>query len=125
MNRQSFVAALMLMVGVSCTGQSENVLAPKVFKSKMGKSSVTLLDVRTPYEFKTGHLENATNININDPGFEEKSGKLDKAKPVLVYCLAGKRSQKAAEMLRKKGYKVQELEGGIEAWQAAGLPVVK
>lgn len=91
----------------------------------MNNTSVTVLDVRTPEEFKAGHLDKAININVNDKSFEAQSAKLDKAKPVLVYCLAGVRSHRAAEMLRQKGYKVHELKDGIEAWQEAGYPLAK
>jgi len=125
MNKQFLIIGLnLIFIFFSCSGQNENVLPPKEFKAKMGQPSVTLLDVRTPDEYKAGHLEKATNIDINSPQFGTQCDKLDKTKPVLVYCLAGKRSHRAAEMLRQKGYKVQELSGGIESWQAAGLPVV-
>ena len=113
-----------LTIAFSCASQKEDALAPKDFKAKMS-AKVTVLDVRTVEEYKSGHLENAVNININDTGFEAKSGQLDKSKPVLVYCLAGSRSRKAAQLLRKKGFQVLELKGGISAWQEEGLPVVK
>ena len=89
----------------------------------MSQPSVTLLDVRTSDEFKSGHLEKATNLNINNAQFEMECNKLDKAKPVLVYCYSGARSHRAAGMLRQKGFKVHELKGGMEAWQEEGLPV--
>jgi rhodanese-related sulfurtransferase len=120
-----FLGAWILIANISCAAQPDNVLAPKDFKSKMAQPSVTVLDVRTPEEFKSGHLEKATNINVNDSAFESQSAKLDKAKPILVYCKAGIRSKKAADMLRAKGYQVHELKGGLDEWQNAGLPVVK
>jgi rhodanese-related sulfurtransferase len=109
----------------SCTGQSEKVLSPENFQTKMSQPAVIILDVRTPEEFKAGHLKNAINIDIFGDQFESQVNKLDKEKTVLTYCLSGKRSQNAAEMLRTKGHKVQELKGGIQAWQKAGLPMVK
>ena len=115
---------ILITVSISCAGQHNEVLSPIDFKSKIVLPSVTLLDVRTIEEYKAGHLDKATNIDINHPKFEDQCDKLDRAKPVLVYCLVGKRSHRAAEMLRSKGYKVLELDGGMKAWQAAGLPVV-
>jgi rhodanese-related sulfurtransferase len=100
------------------------MLSPKDFKSKIVLPTVTLLDVRTSDEYKAGHLDEATNIDINQAEFEDQCTKLDKAKPVLVYCLVGKRSHRAAEILRTKGYKVFELEGGMKAWEEVGLPVI-
>jgi rhodanese-related sulfurtransferase len=120
-----FCGLMLIVIAISCSGQNDNVLSLNEFKSKMSQPSVTVLDVRTPEEFKAGHLEKAVNINVNDQGFDAATAKLDKAKPILVYCLVGKRSNKAAEMLRQKGYKVHELKGGIQAWQEAGLPVSK
>ena len=56
--------------------------------------------------------------------FEEKVKGLDKKSPVYVYCLAGVRSDKAADALIKKGFtKVVQLDGGIEAWKAASKPL--
>ena len=122
-NPNIFFGLVVLLVALSCFGQSNNPLEPNDFKIKMNQPSVTVLDVRTPEEYKAGHLNKA--INVNDKGFDAESGQLDKATPVLVYCLAGKRSQRAAELLRQKGYKVYELKGGFQAWQEAGLPILK
>ena len=126
MKKNNFLLALILIAfAFSCMAQKEDVLSPKDFKVKMSKSNVTILDVRTPDEFKAGHIDKATNIDVNGSQFEAQCNKLDKGKPVLVYCLAGKRSHTAAEILRKKGFKVHELEGGTNAWQKEGLPLVK
>src|SRR5690606_18709419 len=83
------------------------------------------LDVRTPEEFESGHIVDAMLANINEKEeFNRRVSALDKEKPVYVYCLSGGRSQKAAEILRKKGFReVVELEGGINAWRNADLPV--
>lgn len=113
-----------MFVFFSCSGQNEYVISPKDFKSKMDQPA-TVLDVRSVDEFKSGHLENALNIDINGAQFESQTSQLDKSKPVLVYCLAGARSKKAGQILRKKGFTVLELKGGIDAWQEEGLPVVK
>lgn len=109
---------------VSCNSQKQDVLTPKEFKSKIN-NTVTVLDVRTPGEFNAGHLEGSINLDIKDSQFENNINQLDKSKTVLVYCLSGGRSSRAGQILRKKGFMVQELKGGIEAWQAEGLPVVK
>ena len=110
----------------ACKGQNDKVVAdlePKVFAEKIGVSSeVQLLDVRTPEEFNTQHLDNALNININHSGFDKEVAQLDKNKPVFVYCLAGGRSSKAANHLAELGFKeVYNLEGGITKWNASGL----
>jgi len=105
--------------------QQKQILSPKEFKSKVSDKSAVVLDVRTTEEFKEGHLNNAVNKNVHDKDFESYCTKLDKGKTYFVYCLAGKRSHNAAETMRKKGLTVYELDGGIENWNEAKLPVVK
>jgi thioredoxin len=113
-------------VFTSCKGQNDKAvidLEPKVFAEKIASSgSAQLLDVRTPEEFSTQHLENAVNININHSAFDQEVVQLDKNKPVFVYCLAGGRSSKAAKHLTELGFKeVYNMEGGITKWNASGL----
>jgi thioredoxin len=65
-------------------------------------------------------IDNATNINWYDADFATKVGKLDKSKPVFVYCKAGSRSAQAAGKLSELGFKeIYSLEGGIMKWNAA------
>jgi len=83
-----------------------------------------ILDVRTPADFKRGHLLNAQNAPLSK--FDESLGRVarDKARPVLVYCAIGSSSTGAVERLRKSGYtEVYPLRGGIGAWVSANLPV--
>jgi thioredoxin 1 len=85
-----------------------------------------IVDVRTPEEFTNGHILNAINININSESFEGEISKLDKNKPVFVYCLSGSRSSNAARDMRAKGFKeVFELSGGMMRWRAAGFSETK
>lgn len=86
---------------------------------------IVVLDVRTPAEFQAGHLKNAVNINYNAPDFEQQLAKLDKTKPYLVHCAVGGRSTKSLPVFKKLGFReVRHLDGGIQAWQRAQLPVV-
>ncbi|HMZ45863.1 MAG TPA: rhodanese-like domain-containing protein [Chitinophagaceae bacterium] len=79
--------------------------------------SAQLIDVRTPEEYEEGHLENAVNINIKDSNFIELVKKLNKEKPVYVYCRSGVRSRKAGAELEKLGFKqIFDLDGGILSW---------
>ncbi len=95
------------------------------FKAEVEGKKVQLVDVRTPREYVQGHIENATNINIYDGSFGSKILKLDKSKPVYVYCLTGVRSRKASNMLKSKGYNVVDLNRGISSWMRNGFKVVK
>ena len=80
-----------------------------------------LIDVRTPQEFGTGHLDKATNVNWLGADFIERieALKIDKEDTVYLYCKKGGRSTKAAEQLDSLGYKnVVNLLGGYDAYQA-------
>ena len=84
----------------------------------------TILDVRDPAEFGTGHLPNARNIPLAD--LEKRAGELPSGKPVLICCQSGPRASKALALLRKAGREeIFTLEGGLQTWRQAGLPVVK
>ena len=97
--------------------------AEKLLKEK---KDVTILDVRTEDEYKDGHIKKAKNINYFDDEFESKAAKLDKEKPVIVHCQSGGRSSRSLEMLKKLGFKnIYHLDGGMNAWVEAGLPVEK
>lgn len=84
-----------------------------------------VLDVRSDAEFSSGALPGAIQISIGDADFEQKLGKLDKSRPVLVYCAGGYRSRKAAGPMKAQGFiNIQHLHRGYHSWQFAGLPVV-
>ncbi|WP_205941116.1 rhodanese-like domain-containing protein [Albibacterium indicum] len=87
---------------------------------------VQVLDVRTAEEYQSGHIEDAVNIDVQKEDFQEKAAKLDKNRPVLVYCRSGKRSMKAASALESMGFKrIVNLDGGMLAWEEADKPVEK
>jgi len=87
---------------------------------------ILLIDVRTPQEFASGHLENAVNIDYFDSDFNAQFKNLDKNKPVYLYCKSGRRSANAAEKLEDMGFvKIYDLEGGTVNWKAKGLTLSK
>ncbi len=117
---------LILMLAPSILlAQQKQVLTVQEFRTKLSDKSAMLIDVRTNDEFNEGHINKAVNKNVFDKDFDAYCTGLDKGKTYFVYCLAGKRSHTAAETMRKKGLTVFELEGGIENWSEAKLPVVK
>jgi thioredoxin 1 len=122
---------LVALVFFSChngTGQSKKTsLTPDEFEQQLAKTpDAQLIDVRTPDEYKDGHLKGAKNIDFNDQNFASGIAALDKNKPVFIYCLSGGRSSAAAEQMRAEGFgKVYEMQGGIMKWNAAGKSLVK
>ncbi len=103
----------------------ENVDA-KTFATLAKEKDVVLLDVRTPAEFREGHVQGANLIPIQVFGYLFLGGKGIGDKKILVYCHSGNRSAKAAQWLESWGAKrVYNLRGGILEWQAAKLPLVR
>jgi len=120
-----FVLAFVLLLACS-DGNSQNVLPPVAFSQKLAQTAqAQLLDVRTPEEYAGGHLKAASNADANGTGLEEAVARLDRKRPVFVYCLAGGRSKSAASFLTKQGFTVYDLKGGVLAWQKEGLPLTQ
>ena len=108
----------------SCKGFKD--LSVNEFETMLSQDrTVQLLDVRTPEEFADNHLPGAINIDWRGEGFSEKAQKLDKDRPVMVYCRSGRRSAEAAATLDGIGFKTYNLKGGILAWTAGGKRVTK
>ena len=88
------------------------------------KEDHVLLDVRTPTEYSNGHLISAVNINYYGENFDDEIDKLDKLKPIVVYCKSGGRSSKSALKLVEKGFeKIYNLKGGFDQWIFHGKEV--
>jgi rhodanese-related sulfurtransferase len=111
---------LVAVMTISCQSQSHpdiKVLGVAEYKTEISKENVQLIDVRTPAEFEAGAIPNAVNINVNEANFDEKIQKLDKTKPVYVYCRSGARSQIAAHKMVEMGFeKVIDLKDGYLSW---------
>ncbi|MGF1534510.1 MAG: rhodanese-like domain-containing protein [Bernardetiaceae bacterium] len=101
------------------------VIDPQKFDDLMKVApDVQLLDVRTPQEFAVGHLPKAINNNIASPSFVDQAQKLDKNRPVFVYCKTGVRSHQAARELEKLGFReIYDMAGGLVVWQQKGLRI--
>jgi rhodanese-related sulfurtransferase len=109
----------------ACESEAQTKLAPDAYQAALqAAQNVQLVDVRTPDEFRSGHLAGAMNINFHDTDFAQQMARLDKEKPLMVYCAVGGRSGKAAAQLTQMGFKnVTDLQGGFNAWKAQGKPV--
>ena len=119
----SILSIFLIMACHSQQGDQYKKVSASEFNQLLKQNSdAQLIDVRTPEEYASQHLNAAQNLDWNGDNFETQVGKLDKSKPVFVYCLSGGRSQKAAHKLSQLRFKqVYELEGGILKWNAAGF----
>lgn len=88
-------------------------------------AGLVVLDVRTPAEFAEGHLAGAQLIDFQSPSFAADVAEIDRDLPIFVYCRSGNRSAQAVATMVELGFTdLTELDGGVVAWQAAGLPLV-
>lgn len=88
--------------------------------------SVVIVDVRTPEEFQQGHVPNAINVPLSDIIDDPAILSTLQEKPIVLYCRSGYRAGKAAKALQKEGHQnLRHLEGDMQAWLKAGLPVEK
>jgi rhodanese-related sulfurtransferase len=93
------------------------VISATEFKAKLGEENIQLIDVRTPEEHNAGKIGNASNIDFYSDDFQSQLEKLDKTKPVMLYCASGGRSGKAASMMNSMGFtEVYDLSGGYNGW---------
>lgn len=123
-----FILSFILIgfLSVSCKGQvSKNIetIPATAFAEKIKATpNAQILDVRTPEEFASQHIDNAVNVNWRAENFIENSNKFNKENPVFVYCLSGGRSKQAANKLSELGFsKIYDLEGGILKWNSAQM----
>lgn len=87
-------------------------------------AGLVIVDVRTPAEYMQGHLQGARNLDYSNPAFAQEAKNLPKDSPILLYCRGGTRSAGAASLLQQEGFtRLMNMQGGLEAWQKAGLPV--
>jgi len=99
--------------------------ADSLIQANLGNANFIIVDVRTPSEYGSGHLENALSVNYNASDFEERLNQFDKTATCLVYCRSGSRSAAAVAKMQELGFLiVYEMLGGISAWIDAGYPVV-
>src|SRR3954451_6619076 len=77
------------------------------------------VDVRTDVEFGAGHIPAARHVPLAD--IQRESATFDKDKPIVIYCRSGNRSGPAADAFAASGWDAHSIEGGLIAWNEAGL----
>lgn len=124
MKMNPFIAGICLFFSslFSCQQKGDfKTISVEEFSALIADPEVQRLDVRTIAEYSEDHIPGSININVLDKSFAEiADSTLQKDKPVALYCRSGKRSKKAAAILSEKGYKVFDLNEGIEGWKKAG-----
>jgi thioredoxin 1 len=114
-----FILSISGLLGTASGGFAQEVLRSEAFAQRLRtEQAPQLLDVRTPDEFSAGHLAGATRADWRNPAeFAQQTARLDKNRPVYVYCQVGGRSKSAAEWLVRQGFRaVYDLQGGYRTW---------
>lgn len=119
--KRLLLTLLLSFIILGCKSQNDKndyKIGVSEFKQGTELNEIQLIDVRTPKEYKEGHIGNAENIDFLANDFTEKIKTLDKSKPVYIYCKSGNRSGKATKALYDAGFNtIYDLEGGILAWE--------
>lgn len=102
-----------------------NLSAPEAVLM-LNRGKPLILDVRDEAEFAAGHIQGAKHIPVADLASRLKEIEKFKDKPVLVHCQKGMRARKACAILKAQQFsQLNNLEGGLDAWVEAKLPLVK
>jgi rhodanese-related sulfurtransferase len=97
---------------------SDDLSNPRIVHER--QADVQIVDVREQPEWDAGRIEGSTHLPLNQlmtGGMEE----LDPNRPVVAVCRTGNRSEVASLMLKARGFEAYNMEGGVEAWEAAGF----
>lgn len=105
--------------------QSATQLSPTQATLMINHQDAVVVDLRSSILFNDGHIIGAQSIPFSE--LNEKSKKLEKfkSKPIILVCLVGMESPRAAASLKESGFHVHTLAGGMRAWLDADLPIVK
>ncbi len=106
----------------------ENITPTEAFtliQDNEDNPNFVILDVRTPEEFSSGHIENSINLDFFSETFRENLDELDKNKTYLIYCKSGGRSGSALNIMTELNFmEVYNMLGGIISWEEEGLPTI-
>lgn len=119
MKKLFYIFGIALVMMTACSnGKGYTSVSVDEFAKVVADNQVQLFDTRTEAEFNEGHIPGAINIDVNESDFEAKVGqKIDKTRPIALYCRGGRRSKIAAERIVALGYDdITELNTGFISW---------
>lgn len=117
-----------LLIVASCA--SANQEAVEIINAErlaeLQTEGVLVFDIRTPDEYKNGHIPNVIHVNFFDTNFIEQVKELNLSESIVIHCASGGRSAKAAKKLSEAGFiKIYDYSGGFNDWSSKGLKVEK
>ena len=101
-------------------------VGPSELTGLVNHDNALIIDLRAAGDFAKGHIAGSKNVQMNQFDPENKQLAPAQSVPVVLVCYVGQTAFAAAKRLRKAGFaNVSVLDGGVRAWQAADLPLVK
>ena len=94
---------------------------PAGLAEQLTQRRVYVLDVRQPAEWRHGHIRGSHNVPLMH--LKSHVATLPRDKTIVTVCASGHRSNVAARTLRRNGFEVENLKGGIHSWTKTGLPI--
>lgn len=126
MKRILAIAVLAFVTFTGVAADAKNISVAEAAKIIKSDTNVVVLDVRTPEEFKSGHIKGAKNIDFNDKDFAKKMDELDKSKTYIIHCAAGGRSGRACKQVSSMKFKkMLHMNEGFSKWEESGQAVEK
>jgi rhodanese-related sulfurtransferase len=122
----SIFSSLLSMVSGGTSGTTVTPAEVRDLMALPAPERPTLIDVRTPGEWKQGRISGANHIDVSASDFDKKVEALPREGRYLLYCQSGGRSGMALSRMKSKGFTdVNHLGGGMSTWRSAGYPVAK
>lgn len=122
----AFVVSGALLLWPMIASRGRGGLSAAEATQLINRRNAVVIDLRGGPDYAAGHLPAARHLALDE--LQAKIGQIakNKATPVLLVCQTGLQSNKASRIVEAAGYtEVHVLQGGLNAWQQAGMPVVK
>ena len=121
---------LIIAMGTAANASGLKTISPQqayqMINNEKDNANFSIIDIRTPKEFESGHIENASLIDFYSKDFLKDMDKLDKSKIYLIYCRSANRSTKALNLIKDMGFtSLYNMGRGIKGWAQKGYKIVK
>jgi len=122
----SLFVIVIAMMGTVAAQRKMEIYSKAAHQMLQKDISINVLDVRTPVEYKNGHIKGAINIDISQNSAFNKIDKLNHNAKYIVHCYTNRRSSFATDYMVQKGFKViYQIMDGFYGWESNNLPIQK
>lgn len=123
-NISKLIIAAFLLMAYSLNVQAIEEVSSQQAATLVSEHKAVIIDVREEDEWQQQHIEGAVHLPLGQLNTHLKDLEVYKNTAIITQCRSGKRSAAALEILKAAGFtRVYNMEGGIQAWEKAGLPM--